>query len=47
MAELEKLLVKKFDITLGMYLEERGVTLEDLVETELALFMPHPGVENE
>jgi alpha-ribazole phosphatase CobZ len=29
-----------------VYLEERGVTLEDLVETGLALFVPHPGVEN-
>jgi len=27
------------------YLEERGVTLKDLVETALELFVPHPGVE--
>jgi alpha-ribazole phosphatase CobZ len=28
------------------YLEERGVTLKDLVETALELFVPHPGVED-
>ena len=28
------------------YLEERGVRLEDLVETALELFVPHPGVED-
>ena len=28
------------------YLEERGVTLNDLVETALGLFVPHPGVED-
>ena len=28
------------------YLEERGVTLNDLVETALELFVPHPGVED-
>lgn len=27
------------------YLEEKGVTLNDLVETALELFVPHPGVE--
>lgn len=27
------------------YLEERGVTLEDLIDTALELFVPHPGVE--
>ena len=26
------------------YLEERGVTLSDLIETALELFVPHPGV---
>ncbi len=33
-------------ITLQEYLEERGVTLESLIETALELFVPHPGVEN-
>jgi alpha-ribazole phosphatase CobZ len=28
------------------YLEERGVTLNDLVESALELFVPHPGVED-
>ena len=27
------------------YLEERGVTLKDLIETALEFFVPHPGVE--
>jgi len=27
------------------YLEDRGVTLKDLVEAALELFVPHPGVE--
>jgi len=27
------------------YLEERGITLNDLVSTALELFVPHPGVE--
>jgi len=27
------------------YLEERGVTLKDLIDTALELFVPHPGVE--
>ena len=33
-------------ISLKEYLEERGVTLGDLVETALELFVPHPGVED-
>lgn len=33
-------------ITLQGYLEERGVTLEMLIETTLELFVPHPGVED-
>ncbi len=33
-------------ITLQEYLEERGVTLESLIETALELFVPHPGVED-
>jgi len=28
------------------YLEERGITLDDLVVTALELFVPHPGVED-
>jgi len=28
------------------YFEERGVTLKDLIETALELFVPHPGVED-
>ena len=27
------------------YLEERGVTLNDLIDTALEMFVPHPGVE--
>jgi len=27
------------------YLEERGVTLKDLIEAALELYVPHPGVE--
>ena len=32
-------------LTLLKYLEEKGVKLNDLVETALELFVPHPGVE--
>lgn len=32
-------------MSLLRYLEERGVTLKDLIETALELFVPHPGVE--
>jgi alpha-ribazole phosphatase CobZ len=28
------------------YLEERGVTLDEMVKSALELFVPHPGVEN-
>ncbi len=28
------------------YLEERGIGMNDLVETSLELFVPHPGVED-
>lgn len=28
------------------YLEERGITLQNLVDTALELFVPHPGVED-
>jgi len=27
------------------YLEQKGITLNDLVDTALELFVPHPGVE--
>jgi len=27
------------------YLEEKGITLDDLIDTALELFVPHPGVE--
>ena len=30
-----------------VYLEKRGISLEDLVNTALELFVPHPGVETE
>jgi alpha-ribazole phosphatase CobZ len=29
------------------YLEKKGITLKDLVNTALELFVPHPGLENE
>jgi alpha-ribazole phosphatase CobZ len=29
------------------YLEEKGITLKDLIETALELFVPHPGLETE
>ncbi len=35
----------KFTPPLLKYLEERGVTLKDLVETALEFYVPHPGVE--
>ncbi len=28
------------------YVEQRGITLKDLVETALELFVPHPGIED-
>ncbi|MEM1590212.1 MAG: alpha-ribazole phosphatase CobZ [Candidatus Bathyarchaeia archaeon] len=37
---------KKFKPPLLKYLEDRGITLQDLIETALELFVPHPGVEN-
>jgi alpha-ribazole phosphatase CobZ len=33
-------------ITLGEYLQEQGITLGQLVDTALELFVPHPGVED-
>lgn len=29
------------------YLEKKGITLKDLIDTALELFVPHPGVETE
>jgi len=29
------------------YLEKRGISLKDLIDTALELFVPHPGVETE
>jgi len=29
------------------YFEKKGITLKDLVETALELFVPHPGIETE
>jgi len=34
-----------FSLPLLKYLEERGITLNDLITTALELFVPHPGVE--
>jgi alpha-ribazole phosphatase CobZ len=33
-------------ITLRKYLEDHGVTLQNLIDTALELFVPHPGVED-
>jgi len=33
------------NLPLLKYLEERGVTLKDMIDTALELFVPHPGVE--
>jgi alpha-ribazole phosphatase CobZ len=32
---------------LTAYLEKKGITLKDLVDTALELFVPHPGLETE
>ncbi|MEM1582954.1 MAG: alpha-ribazole phosphatase CobZ [Candidatus Bathyarchaeia archaeon] len=32
-------------MSLVKYLEERGISLKDLIDTALELFVPHPGVE--
>lgn len=34
------------DLPLLKYLEERGITMQDLIDTALELFVPHPGVED-
>ena len=33
------------DLPLLKYLEERGITLQNLIDAALELFVPHPGVE--
>ncbi len=33
------------DLPLLKYLEEHGVTLKDILDTALELYIPHPGVE--
>ncbi|MEM2875369.1 MAG: alpha-ribazole phosphatase CobZ [Candidatus Bathyarchaeia archaeon] len=33
------------ELPLLKYLKEKGITLKDLVDTALQLFVPHPGVE--
>ncbi len=35
-----------FMITLKEYLEDRGITLDSLIDTALELFVPHPGVDD-
>jgi alpha-ribazole phosphatase CobZ len=32
---------------LQIYLERKGITLKDLIDTALELFVPHPGLETE
>jgi alpha-ribazole phosphatase CobZ len=32
---------------LQIYLEKKGITLKDLIDTALELFVPHPGLETE
>lgn len=32
---------------LQIYLEKKGITLKDLIDTALELFVPHPGLESE
>lgn len=39
-------MLEKFKPPLLKYFEDRGITLQDLVETALELFVPHPGVED-
>jgi len=33
------------DLPLLKYLEDRGITLKDMIDAALELFVPHPGVE--
>ena len=37
--------MKPEDVPLLRYLNERGITLKDLIDTALELYVPHPGVE--
>jgi len=37
---------KTHDLPLLRYLEEKGITLQELIDTALELFVPHPGVED-
>jgi alpha-ribazole phosphatase CobZ len=37
--------MKSKTLPLLKYLEDRGITLQDLIDTALELFVPHPGVE--
>ncbi|MEM3640926.1 MAG: alpha-ribazole phosphatase CobZ [Candidatus Bathyarchaeia archaeon] len=37
---------ENFNPPLLKYLEDKGITLQDLIETALELFVPHPGVED-
>ena len=37
--------MKSDALPLLKYLEEKGIRLEDLIDTALELFVPHPGVE--
>jgi alpha-ribazole phosphatase CobZ len=39
--------MKPKDPPLVKYLEQKGITLKDLINTALELFVPHPGVETE
>ncbi len=39
-------LARKIEAPLQLYLEKRGVTLEDMIQTALEMFVPHPGVED-
>lgn len=39
--------MKKESPPLLKYFEKKGITLKDLVETALELFVPHPGIETE
>ena len=34
-------------LPLQVYLERNGIRLEDLINTALELFVPHPGIETE
>jgi alpha-ribazole phosphatase CobZ len=44
--EVPENLARKIERPLQLYLEKRGVTLEDMIQTALEMFVPHPGVED-